>query len=308
MSNKHLIWNLKFLSSEYYGPFEVEGYAFKPVTIPSNGTNPYREHVVTYEVVGDFKPTLMWKGGMFIDGGIEKPRDFIEDILQVISVLTGSNATLDIYKDCKHFPATAKSTLKEFCTGFDELAKYLPQCMEKIHNEDWMKKYKNGFHLIMLKNAANISTIEFRFLSYVVIWELLYALENEGEECFDLNTILSCLMKKYFGCKLQFDYKNPSIFYLLRNQLIHNGTTPLSGARLKYAKDEFVSMNEHCINAYITEFGQLTYAMVLMTLGISVSDTARKLSVFDFQSRLDALNQFGKIPFFHSLNRPLGIW
>ncbi len=304
MSKSLLIWNLKFLTPNDYGSFDVGRYNFAPVYIPQSEKNPFRRQVITYRVTfsGEQENTLVRRGGKIMPHRLARTgrnRKFIEDILLLISLLTGSNATLNIYRDFQHFPIGAMNTTEPFCINYKHLHRTLPSCVAKLRDPIWMKKYHNAFHIIHFNNSANISTIEPRFLSYVTIWELLFSLENSEKESMNLNEIMTFIMHKFFGSSLKFSGDNPCVFYLIRNQLAHNGTWPLSGNRLKHAPTQFKSMSLETSNRYMRLFGQLTYLMVLMTLDIPLDAILRRLSVFDIGTYLGELTKTGMVSRFH---------
>jgi len=310
-----LLWNLKFIRPNEYKEFDCDVYHFEPVYVPKDERNPFRKQVITYKVTfnGKQKDTIMWRGGVVLPlsmKGVKLPqsdlqkygrkRKIIEDILIMISVLTGCNVALNSQKDSPNFPLRAKKIPCPLCITSASLEKYLNTVFSKFLDHKWQKKYQDGFYLTHFNNAANITTKEPRFLSYLVLWELLYSLENNRKESMDLNKIITFLMDRFFGFRREFKKEDPCIFYLIRNQLAHNGILPLSGNRIKNAKREFRDLSIDDCYEYLDFFGQLTYTMVLITTGIDLDPIKTRLGIAGFEANLNAfINNDGLVPAFH---------
>ena len=209
-----------------------------------------------------------------IDHDLNKNIKHINDIALAISILTGCNVVITKQEERVeqnklpiYFPALSKNKIPVLCDSVDDLARHVPNIIKCIKSDDFREKYKNGFHLVSYRNASNIYNNENRFLAYIILWELLYFIENE-DEAIGLNKIFTELLKG-FGIRENFSQTNPSIFYLIRNQLAHNGMFPFSGRRLEMAPEVFANLTALQSQRYMRFFEYLTYALVLNTLKFS---------------------------------------
>ena len=104
-----------------------------------------------------------------------------------------------------------------------------------IQNDKWLKKYNNGSHLLLMKEAMKKQSRESQFLNCWIIWEHLFYLLNKNwisEETLkhkiSSHDKISYLLTQ-FGikeCILKKEHKNIQKLALIRNSIVHKGMQP----------------------------------------------------------------------------------
>lgn len=106
--------------------------------------------------------------------------------------------------------------------------------MDCISNDEWMKKYENGYFLFLLKSAIFARTLESAFLQFWTIWEHLFTVLHRNR--YDAKTIqninsrdkISYLLVEY-GLKEAVEKStrtNITKLATIRNRLVHFGRFP----------------------------------------------------------------------------------
>lgn len=271
------------MGSEGYGDFKIyDQYHFTPVS-PLRLRGNVRNMDVTYKVNFDPKieeETLIYrenfvpegKAGMLLPNeyGTEGPvRKHLEDIVLVIGFLTNCHLFLGGEgrgEDLNTFPPFNRGYVSPYCSNSKDLEIAANKSLSALRDPEWRLTFRNAFPLIHYCNTEKITTIEPRFISHVVIWELLYSFKYGDNEGASLNNIITSLLRDFFGSKLIFSRKNSSVFYIIRNQLVHNGIFPINGERLEYTPDNLKKMTVLTSEKYIRFFTKLTYALLLRML------------------------------------------
>lgn len=304
MSKVIKICNLNFEGDNNFYEFEIDGYKFLPTIDTKKENIVYnksyfikyqRKHKETCKVIVPKKQndSIIFMGGRitrkFSESQTGRKRKFTEDILLLISLLIGRNVVLYSQKNCRQFPAIPCKRLKPISSNSNELKADLLKVLQQIKNNDWQKKYDNGYHLIMLYYHANILHEESRFLSHFVIWEWLYA-HFSGKESRDLRRIFSSILLNYWKSNLNeniFNVDKHNIFTVLRNQLAHSGRFPINRP---FADEWMKELTMDEIIPYINFLDTLTQLIVLKTLGLNCE---KRISNFD--NLLNKLLKTGKL-------------
>ncbi len=273
---KRLLLNTSIFQQIKIESFAVDSYQFVATKKTQHGLNFKNSHV---EFSGNQKNSIIFKGG--VCGNRHNPikRKFLEDILLIGSLLDGSNWELYSNRKRKGAPLFSNPYLDFIWNNNNAnknmVEKYFQTAIVQISDDSWQTQFENGFHLLMLKNHANITNEESRFLSYFVIWEWLYPhLKNpEGakvdDESNNFHEIFNYIMKYIWR-----SYQNieNNIFRHLRNQLTHSGKLPIDRnyKNPKYNPEEWMkNLDHHNITKYISFFERLTQVIVLKTIGIN---------------------------------------
>ena len=283
------VYNLTFSDPGLYGEFTVEeGYKFTP-TNPLNVRGNPREITETHTVsfaLPDVE-TLIWRE-RFVPGGKAgergqrwdpQVRGHIEDIIILLGFLNSTQVALGgDWKDMPDFPSYARGSMPPFSGSAREIQQNMHHCLKKLHDREWMTKFRNFFPIIHFTNGEKITTSEPKFISHIVIWEQVFSLIHGDSEKIGLNQIISKLLGDFFGCSLEFSRKNPCVFFIIRNQFIHNGLWPISGPRLEYTPDSLKKMGFEASERYLRFFGRLTYALLLRILDFDLSLIKQRLT------------------------------
>ncbi|MCH7922306.1 MAG: hypothetical protein IH975_04630 [Nitrospinae bacterium] len=307
MARKLKICNLR-IGQSFIKPFSIEGYHFEPTSIPKKQSvithktiaRDQRRHQVTATGIIPQKQSnsILYSGGEIrIEsfGGVvrRRKRKFIEDLLLILSILTGNNVCLHSHRYNREFPVITENHL-DCVSSLDLLSSDLLKAVNKVKDRQWQREFHNGFHLRMLFNNANILNLEGRFLSNMVLWELLYVM-IKMKESFNHREIVAELLS-HFWPNLRnsniFSRGSYSLLTILRNQLAHSGKLPIDRER---ADPWMTQLSFEAVKEYILLFNQMTQAMVLQTL--SIDATSRNAA---FQIALMAFLRTGQVAYFHS--------
>ena len=208
-------------------------YPFKEFRIIENpGTNSITAKVEIPEEEKD--SVLPWKDG----------RKALHDILLLLSLLTQREVFLNEPKKgiCVANPnifewggllnASVPQKNKTI-NGKDIKYKDIENCVNKIYryirDDEWLKKYGNGFFLLLLKHAFKRQLVESSFVKCYTIWEHLYSILKHNK-CLK-QTIGSGEPKKISSLLNKFNLldnkndciKSSKIFYETRKSLVHFG-------------------------------------------------------------------------------------
>lgn len=305
----------------YFEPFDVGKYRFssmypRPEGWPDSegfsGNLALGSRVVRctahVEFVGRQENSILFHGGGVGSKKSPHRRKLIDDVLLLASIVTGRNWELFSRREYPNYPVTNVNHLQCILpgSGGQGAGTVISRAVDCIRNGSWQTQFENGFHLIMLKNHANVLNREARFLSLVVIWEWLYAhLKNPSgatvaDEIKDLKAIFFKVLNSFWpGRANEKVLLSGNIFHVLRNQLAHCGRLPIDR---DYAQLWMTKL--HCdfmpfstkgtgIADYMSFFERLTQVVVLKTIGI---DAESQLSVWSFEDQLDAFLKTGKLP------------
>lgn len=155
--------------------------------------------------------------------------------------------------------------------GFEE---GINEIYHLIRSDNWRKKYKEGYYLLLARQVFRTSGLESAFTQCWTIWEHLFALHNlnwlSDEKIHQLssNEKISYILVKY-GLKGEIDNKSRKRIKELaeiRNRLVHYGRFP---KRQDTNNAEF--------------FIRLTEFVIAKTLGLipsEVFDTTKRLEDF----------------------------
>jgi len=200
-------------------------------------------------------------------------------------------------------PVNHLRAVSEFRT---ELPGDLAALVGKIRDPAWQARFDNGFHLIALLNKSNILNNESRFLSDVVLWELVYSKLFDREEN-NLHKVIKEVLEFYWPGQVNVTVFTNSkvgrisrnIIYVLRNQLAHSGRLPINRP---YAEDWMRTVPAEnpprthgvTLGDYLRFFGDLTQVVVLKTLDFH-AERRDGLLIFDFGNRLNRFLATGQI-------------
>lgn len=289
---KHLpVYNLTFSDPGLYGEFIVEEkYKFTP-TKPVNVRGSPREINATYRVEFDLpeEPTLIWRGGFLPDGEPgrrgqneqnSEVRGHIEDIIVFLAFLNSSQVALggEERETMGDFPVYSRGSLPPFSGNTKELNEDIHQCMERLRDKEMARKLRNFFCINHFLNGEKITTSEPKFASHMVIWEQIYCFFYGDDEKTGLNKIFSVLLRDFFECKHEFSRKDPCIFFIIRNQMTHNGLWPISGPRLEYTPENLKPMGFITSENYLKFFSRITYALLLRVIGFDLPTIKERLT------------------------------
>ncbi len=307
MSKNIKLFNFNFMSTEQFKKFEIMDYIFTPISEKQLHFNKSfsskdilkfnREMIINsfVSIPSKQKDTIIRMGSKYPNNRKVK---FLDDILMIISILIGRNVVPRSYKSFINFPPFASNHCNTISRDSSELKSHLESVIENILNKEWQNKYCNGYHIKMLFNNSNIFVKEPRFLSYMTIWEYLYARENQNKSlrqiqdtCLDHK--ISFLLKKYLLSKRHRNLERKiKVFSVIRNQLIHSGDLPISDPCFNHLSYEGCSR-------YIILFENLTQLLVLKTLNIDAFDNLR---VFNVKNNLEELSTSGVVNSIERIN------
>lgn len=308
MARKLKICNLR-INQSFIKPFSIEGYHFEPTaepTIPRVITHrtiarDHRRHQVTAKVTipSEQENSIIFLGGERKDapfGVVYRrwKRKFIEDLLLILSILTAKNVCLYSHRYNTDFPVITSNHLYYISTN-KSLVDDLSQAVTKVKDTQWQKDFLHGFHLRMLFNHANIFLLESRFLSTMVMWELLYSMIKQRES-LKLKEIVSELFNYFWPSHVSsniFSRNSHSLISVLRNQLAHSGRLPIDRP---YADGWMRQLSWETVKDYIVLFNKMSQAMVLHTLSI---DATSRIDYGEFNNILFEFLQTGQVASFH---------
>lgn len=312
---KYNIYNAGFLGYEHFPSFNVEGYQFDSlITATVGGSRPYivpasffrrsNRNVrlsASMTFSGRQQDSIIFKGGRRGTRYHSRKRKFSEDILILISLLTGRNWTMQTDRNYSLGGLIPSSTGNPISTDPIKLVDDISQIIPVIKDSVWQKKFLNGFHLRALYNHANIFSLEGRFLLNCTLWEWLYA-RIAGVESNSLLKVIKYLLALYFPGKYNptaFDNKGDNVLFCLRNQLAHNGNLPIDRP---YAAawvqaipiDYLITSGIYIpgITDYISFFDRLITVLVFKTIGV---DFSMRYEAFGFYGKLEKYLSTGKI-------------
>lgn len=206
---------------------------------------------------------------------LNRERNLIEDILWIISLLTGRNVVLYKLRSKEEYPVISSNYLKCLQHSSADLEKLFPTIFNNLYAKNLQQKYDNWFHLRMLYNHSNILVEEPRFLAMVCIWEYIYYCHNDhhrgGNKNYEqikhtpLIDKIYHLTKKYKLGNMKIKIEKLNIFTDLRNELNHNGRLPI-----KDPKSRFRNITNEDWSDYINIFTYLTQILVFKTLGVDL--------------------------------------
>lgn len=303
------VYNLTFSDPGLYGEFIVEEkYRFTPKNPVNVRGNP-RVVTETYRVEFDSpeEPTLIWRGGFLPEGEPgrrgwneqnSEVRGHIEDIVVFLAFLNSAQVALggDERETMGDFPVFSRGSLPPFSGNTKELNMDIHKCMERLRNKEIARKLRNFFCINHFLNGEKITTSEPKFISHIVIWEQIYSFFYEDDEKTGLNKIFSVLLRDFFGCQHEFSRKNPCIFFIIRNQITHNGLWPISGLRLEYTPENLKPMGFLTSENYLRFFSRMTYALLLRVLSFDLPAIKDRLTNnrnwYDSSNFGDELDEF----------------
>ena len=301
----------------FYEPFVVDIYSFssshdKPAGWPETyGAVKLDTRSVlpngAVEFEGRQEDSILYRGGVVGTVGASRKRKLVEDLVLILSLLTGQNWCLYCRRSFPDYPVVNSFHLKSVVPGDGgkPVGDAVCQALNAIRSPAWQTQYADGFHLRMLRNHANILSTEARFLALMVIWEWLYAhLKNpcgatQTDEGKGLGKIIASVLAHYWPTKTNTNQLQPhSVLSVMRNQFAHSGWVPIDrkGARpwMKALHCDFGYWTGKGVGIidYIHFLEQLTQVVVLKTLGLNVE---KELGAFSFSDNLNAFLSTGQI-------------
>ena len=233
-------------------------------------------------------------------------RKFLEDILLLGSLLTKNNWSMYSRRYTAGYPLIPANHLRTISTGYIELQQDLSALIVKLKDPTWQGQFDNGFHLIMFLNHSNINSTEQRFLSMVVVWELLYA-KLFGRESMSLQEIMKRILKHFWGNQVNSSIFltgnvggfSKNIFHVLRNQLAHSGRLPIDRP---YAEQWMTQIQWQVpfgsgikgMMEYLIFFDELTQVIVMKTMDFH-PETRSIFNTFNFTENLNRFLSTGRI-------------
>lgn len=295
-----------------FNNFVIEGYTFHSIGSRKQGSTYTLEMAVrdnrniicnaSVEYNSAQQNSYFFKGNR---GTAYRPRrrKKIEDILCIVSILTGRNWELYAHKWYNDFPVTASNHSTVVSRTSQELSNDLNIAIQKVNDAHWRNVYRDGFHVVMFRNNVNILVAESRFLSNMIIWEFLYSCFYQESD--NLHEIIRGILYKYWPQLLnqqifqsrRVNGQSKNIFYVLRNQVAHNGRLPIDRNYAElWMKMIPVSTNRGQVGDglmdYLDFFNKLTQAIVLKTLGV---DIEHRMDVWNFYDKLRKFLTTGKL-------------
>lgn len=315
MARRKLV-NISFIvEDDFTTPFTVSGYTFHPqIPVQRQGTiNVIRANQILrdnrrniqnayVEYIGPQRSSVIFQGGRVgANPQNSRERKILEDLLVLGSVLTAHNWQLFSYRRYVQFPIISRNHLEYISRDSNQCREHMEAATTCLLDQNWQRQFRNGFHLPMLLNHANILNAESRFLSMVVLWEWLYPhLHNPqgatpNDESNNLREIFYFILNHFWPNQVDASLRTSNIFHVLRNQLAHSGKLPINRG---YA-DQWMTQLQwdrtataRGINDYLKFFDRLTQVVVLKTLGI---DGEQSLTTFNFPQQLQTFLSTGRI-------------
>lgn len=304
--------------NEHFQQFTLEGYAFHSLLQPRSASM----SIYTPEMAARDNRTMRSNAFTTFDGRQERaiihrnrrryssPTNFrraplLTDVLLIGSILTASNWAQSSrrYQD-NDFPVTPTNHLRVVSHNGAELVDDTTLIFAKLRDANWCQQYNFGFQIRMLFNTSNIVVVEQRFLANYVIWEYLYA-RIFGREENNLHIITKALLELYWPnlvnqqifASHRINNLSSNIFYVLRNQLAHNGRLPIDR---QYAEQWMKALPEARqygtvdpgVHEYMEFFQDFTQVLVFKTLGL---DIEARLSLWNFQEHLQMFLSTGRL-------------
>lgn len=310
MGKKLNLYNLNFLDVKHFKNFNIDGYSFYPIStkqparkqIYSSGDflkSNRKMHLNSYVIIPNKQESsIFYKGGKY---SYHRERKFLDDLLNVISILVGRNVVTKFWEKYNDFPLCSSKHCSMISVNSTELQRDLEVAVSEIKNIDWQQKYDNGFHIVMFYNGTNVFVQEHRFLANMAIWEYLFYCDNRNKsydyiENTSLNAKICFLVKKYFlHKKNKVRQENLRIFSDLRNQLSHSGKLPIKNPKSRYQKLSYIGCGK-----FMELFQHLTQVLVLKTVSIEALD---KLNLFNVGEHLTELLKTGTVSHYESLDK-----
>ena len=305
-------------ATDHFSPFTVDRYTFHS-QVPADTTptivytakmasqvNRIHRQNAYVEFDGKQDDSIIFRGGLQGSPWRPQKRKHIEDILLLGSLLTGRNWSLHSRRHHATFPVVPVNHLRAVSEFHSELAGDLAALVTRIKNLSWQTQFDNGFNLISLLNKANILNNESRFLSDVVLWELIYS-KLFAKESDNLHIVIRDVLVFYWPGRVdaavfqsgKVGGVSKNIIYVLRNQLAHSGRLPINRP---YADDWMKKIPvenppgsfKTTLYDYMSFFGDLTQVIVLKTLDFH-AEGRQGLSIFNFKTRLESFLASGRI-------------
>jgi hypothetical protein len=246
MSKSLNLYNLNFLHSEDFQPFDIGYYTFFPIPKkqPQRKLENTSEDILKYNrsmhlnarvcIPANQGNSIFHRGGKYLRNRKIK---FLEDLLMVISICIGRNVVPAYYKPRLEFPLCSKKHCQMVSKNSTELSGHVEIAITNISNRAWQKKYDDGFHIKAFYNGSDILVVEPRFLADVTIWEYLYYCNNKNMTYDELknvalNSKINYLVKEYMiNSSSSIQEEQLRIFSDLRNQLSHSGKLPIENPK-----------------------------------------------------------------------------
>lgn len=301
-----------------FAPFTVDRYTFHsdlhpgapPLTVntslmASRANRIHRQNAYV-EFAGHQEDSIIFRGGLHGSAWRPQKRKFIDDILLLGSLLTARNWALFSRRHYAQFPVVPVNRLRAISDFRTELAGDLATLIAKIKNPEWQRTFDSGFHVRALLNKANILNIESRFLSGVILWELVYSKLFAREED-NLHTVIKEVLQFYWPGRVDTTVftngrvrgVSRNIIYVLRNQLAHSGRLPIDRPYAEEWMKRVPAENAPggfgiTLNDYLSFFGDLTQVVVMKTLDFH-PENRQGLSIFDFGAKLQSFLSTGRL-------------
>lgn len=312
-----------------FAPISVNQYTFKcNARVSQNGSaTVYTQAMIRSEMrvhnqnafvefEGAQKPSIIYsrKGVVGLIEGRRgfRERKFLEDIMVLGSILSGSNWFLYGHRTFSNFPCVPSNHLEKVYRDSKQCKQFLKIAIQSLQSSRWQHQFENGFHLRMLINHSNVHNREARFLANVVLWEWLYPhLRNPSgatpnDETDNLHEIFAYILRQYWPNLInnqifssgRVNGRSKNIYFVLRNQLAHSAKLPVDRdyseewmKQLPWDKNELPRRTS--IIDYLNFFDRLTQVVVLKTLGIHLPDDIHS----EFFQKMKLFLQSGKIGF-----------
>jgi len=297
--NKKNVCNLEF--PDYCKKFNIEGYVFKRVDNYEERVKSLQHLVTAYSEYSISINTGTHNITAFVEIPAKEKKAVLpwaknnaaalDDILLLLSIFTGRDVFLDepldkpyaIIADPRQYqwggslrcsvPYKAKKINRHlsYNMGFEE---GLNKIYSLIRTEQWLKKYQNGYFLLLLKHAEKTQILETAFVLHWTILEHLFTLHNRkwlsDEQIRKLSSVekISFLLVEY-ALKSEIskpDKKRISELAEVRNRLVHFGKFP--DPRAKKNAELVIRLTEFIV------------ARILGLLPSNVFNTIEKLEQF----------------------------
>jgi len=242
---------------------------------PSGTRRLLRNHRVTATVTftGRQEDTILNRPVRRYRTGAERRAKLLDDMLLLLSLLTGSNVVRASDRKYRGFPVLPVNHNQRIYEASSQLEAALATALRTACARDWQARWAKGFHLAMLYHGSQLANTEARLLLYSSMWEFM-GKKSRLPAGSTLADALPVLVKEFFfGSSRKVNHHRLLIFAGLRNQVAHYGTLmPLQASGippwLKNAAP--VSSVIGTCYSYIELFEKLTQFLALSSLDLDV--------------------------------------